>query len=88
MTVAFESPDKHFLDLPAHGLAQFDVEPAQRLVEQKAVGVADDGAGDRHALFLAFGDLAGQPVQNLIEVQQPCHLERPAAVVRDRDKPS
>ena len=62
---------EHFLDLPAHGLAQLDVEPGQRLVEQEAVGIADDGAGDRDALFLAFGNLARQAVENLVEMQEP-----------------
>ena len=40
-------------------LAQLDVEPAQRLVEQEAGGVADDRAADRDALLLALGELAG-----------------------------
>ena len=64
ITVALERPGQHLLDLAAHGLAQLDVEPAQRLVEEEAVGVANDGARHRDALLLALGDLAGQPVEH------------------------
>ena len=79
ITVALREALEHFLDLAAHGLAQLDVETRQRLVEQEAVGVADDGAGDGDALLLAFGDLAGQAVEDMGELQR--FGDRPDAAV-------
>ena len=46
--------------LELHGLAQLAVERAERLVEQQQARVEDDGAGERHALLLAAGELARQ----------------------------
>ena len=57
------------LDLAAHGLAQLHVEAAQRLVEEKAGRIADDGAADRDTLLLALGELAGQAVEDVAELQ-------------------
>ena len=68
---------QHALDLAAHGLAQFDVEAGQRLVEQEAVGVAHDRAGHRDALLLPFGDLAGQPVEHALQMQEVGDLGDP-----------
>ena len=53
---------QHLLDLAAHGLAQLHVQARERLVEQEALGVADDRAPDRDPLLLALGELTGQAV--------------------------
>ena len=45
------------LQLDLHLLAQMRVERRQRLVEQQHARLADDGAGERHALALAAGQL-------------------------------
>ena len=55
---------QHLLDLAAHGLAELDVEAAERLVEEEAVRIAHDGARDRDALLLALGDLSRQAVED------------------------
>ena len=44
-------------DLGAHLLAQLGVQVGQRLVEQQHLRLDDDGAGERHALLLAPGQL-------------------------------
>ena len=45
--------------LEAHLLAQIGVEIGQRLVEQQRLRLDDQRAGQRHALLLAAGQLAG-----------------------------
>ena len=45
--------------LEAHLLAQIGVEVGQRLVEQQRLGLDDQRAGERDALLLAAGQLAG-----------------------------
>jgi hypothetical protein len=47
------------LQLDPHVLAQVGVERRERLVEQQHVGLDHDGAGERDALLLAAGQLAG-----------------------------
>ena len=41
-----------------HLLAQLQVERAERFVEQQHLRLVDEGAGERHALALAAGELA------------------------------
>ncbi len=52
---------ENFLDLRAHGLAQLDVEAAQRLVEKEAGRIAHDRAADGDPLLLTLAqvDAAG-----------------------------
>src|SRR5205085_2616072 len=50
-------PLVQFLDLGAHRNPQLGVEVGQRLVEQKYLRIADDGAAHRDALTLAAGQL-------------------------------
>jgi hypothetical protein len=52
-----------FLDLAAHDLPQLDIESAQWLIEEEAVGLAHDGAGHGNPLLLAFGQVPRQTVQ-------------------------
>src|SRR4029077_15602716 len=47
------------LQFDLHLLAQFEVEGTQRLVQQKHARLIDEGAGKRHALALAAGELRG-----------------------------
>ena len=47
------------LQLLLHLLAQLEVERAERLVEQQHLRLVDERAGERHALALAAGELAG-----------------------------
>ena len=46
------------LQLALHRLAQFEVERAERLVEQQNLGAQDERARQRHALPLPAGELA------------------------------
>ena len=48
------------LQLVLHLLAQLEVERAERLVEQQHLGLVDQRAGQRDALALAAGQLAGR----------------------------
>ena len=43
---------------------------AERLVEQKCAGPANDGTSQRHALLLPSGKLTGQAVENIFESEQ------------------
>ena len=47
------------LELDLQLLAQAQVERAERLVEQQRARPVDERAGERHALLLAAGELAG-----------------------------
>ena len=58
-------------DLAAHGQPQRGVEVGERLVEQQELRLLDQRAGERHALLLAAGQLAGPPVQQLLDLHQP-----------------
>ena len=60
------------------------IERRERLVEQQKVGLERDGAGERHALLLAAGELARQPafpagqaheVDRLAGAPAPLHAE-------------
>ena len=57
------------LDLGAHLHAQLGVEIRQRLVEQKDLGIANDGAAHRDALTLAAGERFRPPVEQLGDVE-------------------
>ena len=59
--------------LVLHLLAQLEVERAERLVEQQHARAVDERAGERHALALAAGELAGTAVLVAAEAH---HLER------------
>ena len=61
------------LELDLHLLAELEVERAERLVEQEHARSVDERAGQRHALALAAGQLAG--LAPLVAVE-PDHLER------------
>src|SRR3546814_5833414 len=54
-------------DVLAHTPAQLGVEIGERLVEQQNRRLQHQRAGDRDALLLAAGELAGQPLANHIE---------------------
>ena len=56
-------PLVQLLELDPHLHAQLGVEVAERLVEQEHLGIAHDGAAQRHALALAAGELARLAVQ-------------------------
>ena len=59
----------HALDLDPHLHAQLGVEVGQRLVEQKDLRVAHDGAAHRDALALAAGQRLRLAVQQLGDVE-------------------
>jgi hypothetical protein len=62
-----------FLQLDLHVFAQLLVERAERLVHQHQLRLEHQGARQRHALLLAAGKLARQPV---VHAAQLHHLER------------
>ena len=69
---------EQLLDLPAHLLSHRDVEAAERLVEEEALRVADDGAADGDPLLLALRKPAGNPAERVAEVEQAGDLVHPA----------
>ena len=62
------------LQLDLHFLAQLVVERRQRFVEQKHLGLRRQRAGQRDALLLAAGNLAGAAVGELFHAHKPEHL--------------
>ncbi len=64
--------------LLAHQLAEVRVQRAQRLVHQERLGLADDGAAQRHALPVAAGEPADAPVEQVVDAQEPRRLLDPA----------
>ena len=56
------------LDLKAHALAQLGVEVGERLIQQQQRRLCHQRAGERHALLLAAGELAGDAVGVLNQV--------------------
>ena len=72
------------LELELHRLAQLEVERAERLVEQQRARVVHERAGERDALLLAAGELAGLAVG---EVGEPHDLEQLARRA-SRSRPS
>ena len=61
-----------------HLPAELGVERAERLVEQDQPRLADDGAGERHALLLAAGELRGIALAEIAERDQLQRLRRRA----------
>ena len=55
------------LELELHLLAELQVERAERLVEQQRRGPVDERAGERDALLLAAGELAGPALLEPLE---------------------
>ena len=55
-------------------LAQLLVERAERLVEQQHLRPLGDGAGERHALPLAAGELVGLALGELLHLDELQHL--------------
>ncbi len=58
-------------ELDLEPLAELEVERAERLVEQQHGRAVDERARDRDPLLLAAGELARQPVAELLEPDEP-----------------
>ena len=56
-------------------LAQLPVEGCQRLIEQDEARPLGQGAGKRHALALATGELVGPARAHAIQLHEPEHLQ-------------
>ena len=67
----------NFLQLVAHLIAQLGIQVAQRLVQQKHLRIAHQGASQRHALALAAGKLGRAAVQKLLDGEHPGHVIHP-----------
>ena len=65
-------------DLGAHGDAELGVQVAEGLVEQQHAGLHDQGAGQRHALLLAAGELVGHAALHALEAHQSEDVRDPA----------
>ena len=65
------------LDLAAHFLAQRNIEPAKRLVKQKALRIADNRAAHRHALFFAFREAPGNAPHGMAEFENIGNARHP-----------
>ena len=74
-------------DLAAHGHAQPGVEVRERLVHEEEARAHHEGPGERDALLLAAGELAGHPRGELGHLDQVRMLPRPAAELGPRDAP-
>ena len=70
-----------FLDLKAHALAELGVQVGQGLVQQQQLRLRDQGPGQGHALLLTAGQLGGQAVRVLAQMDDGQH---PADVFLDR----
>ena len=57
------------LDLGAHLAAKLGVEVRERLVEEKALGIAHDGAADRDALPLPARQRLRLAIEHLVDAQ-------------------
>ena len=66
-------------DLLAQGDADLGVERRQRLVEQQDLRLDGEGAGQRHALLLAAGELVGIAPAQRRQLDQAEHLLDPRA---------
>ncbi len=62
------------LQLELQLLAELQVEGAERLVEQQGRGPVDERAGQRDALLLAAGELAGLALLEVLEAHRPDRL--------------
>ncbi len=63
----------HALQLDLHLLAQLVVQRRERLVEQQHLGARRQGAGKRHALRLAAGNLVGAALGEFLHPHQLQH---------------
>ena len=59
-----------FFDFAAHFVAQLRVQVGQGLVEQKHLGLAHDGAANRHALALPARERGGLALEHVVDAQQ------------------
>ena len=64
------------LEFVAHGLAQFQIQCGQRLVQQQHLGFRGQGPGQRHPLLLAARKLGRAPLGILRQPDQFQHLVR------------
>ena len=85
MTVVSPSFSLQFADLDAHLLPQLGIEVGQRLVEQQHVGAEDERTRQRHPLLLAAGELARQPLAQMLEADEPQGLGDAAGHLRGLD---
>ncbi len=69
----------HLLDLDPHLHPQLGVEVGQRLVEQKHLRVAHDGAAHGHALALAAGQLLRLAVHQFDDIEHARGFVDPAS---------
>ena len=65
-------------DLGPHLDPDLGVQVRERLIEEQDVGVQDEGAGQRHALLLAAGELAGVAIGQPREIHLAQALGQPA----------
>jgi hypothetical protein len=79
--------DVHAPDLELHLLAQLAVEGAERLVHEQDRGLDHHGAGERHALLLAAGELAHRAVREVLEADDPQRLRDAARDLGTRHAP-
>ncbi len=68
------------LELDLQLLAQAQVERAERLVEQQRARAVDERAGERDALRLAAGELAGLALGEVAELHELERVARRACV--------
>ena len=71
-------------DLRAHVEAQPRIEVGQRLVEQQHAGAADQGPRQRHALLLAAGEVGGQALEQVLDLEHGRDFAHPPANSRTR----
>ncbi|GJD77875.1 hypothetical protein NBEOAGPD_1086 [Methylobacterium gregans] len=69
------------LQLGPHPHPQERVEGRERLVEEQDLGAGDEGAGERHALLLAAGELGRHPLGEVGHLHEVEHGERPRAAL-------
>ena len=55
-------------------LAELRVERAERLVHEKHLRAAHDGAAERHALAVAAGETGHAAVEDVVDAQEPRRL--------------
>src|SRR6266446_3796706 len=76
-------PRQHLLDLPAHGLAELDIQARQRLVEEEAIGIAYDSPRDGRSLPFALRDVRRPAIEHGLEVENLYHpLEATLSLLR------
>ena len=67
-----------FFDFAAHLIAQLCIQVGQRLVKQEHLGLAHDGAANRHPLALPARQGCGLALQQVLDAQQACGIQHPA----------